>query len=473
MFWSLAQQVGRQASNYIVFAVLAILLSPHEFGLVALATAWLAFIAVFSELGFGVALIQRENLESRHLSSTFAMNMVVGLGLSVAGVAASWPIAALVRTPELQPVMAVLSISFIINALSFTQTALAQREFRFRELAVRDVAASLSGGTVGIALAAFGAKTWSLVAQSMVASTVAAALLWRSSRWRPRLEEVSLAHVKELWHYSSRILTYNAFKYLVQNVDQLIIGYLMGPIALGAYVFAAKVVLTPMTSLRGAFGAYLFPKFSRLQSDARAVSASYELFMKIIAACVMPAMAAVAVAGPLVIALLFGDKWSAAAPLVQIFTLVAVAQALIAPVGELMKALNRPGWLLGWAVCLSAMIAACVTIGASRGTLGAAAGLAAAHALALPINYVILRRLISTSLASVARTALAPAVAGVGLAAATYLGLKAPLEYTSLRIAFALLVGTAVYGFLLAALDKEFVLTMTQRLQRAHRAARA
>src|SRR5690349_7669500 len=134
MLWSLVQQLGTQAIKYGTFVVLAALLAPQDFGLVALATVWLGFQAVFAELGFSAALIQRSTIEPRHLSSTFFLNVAVGALLMVLGIGASWPLAQFYSTPQIQPVIALLSVEFLVDSFSLTQIALAQRTLRFREL---------------------------------------------------------------------------------------------------------------------------------------------------------------------------------------------------------------------------------------------------------------------------------------------------------------------------------------------------
>jgi O-antigen/teichoic acid export membrane protein len=244
-------------------------------------------------------------------------------------------------------------------------------------------------------------------------------------------------------------------------------------VALGTYFFASKLILTPMTAIRSAFGAYLFPRFSRLQDDAAAVAGSYEFFLKAIAACVTPIMAGAAVAAPLLVPMLFRTKWSAAVPVIQIFTVVALVQAFMAPVGELMKALNRPGWMLLWSMGLSAIVAGAIAIGARFGIVGAATGLAVAHALALPMVYAITRRLIPTTLRSIGRAAIPSTVAAASLGLAMLLALRVAALPPTARIALAIILGSVSYVLVLRALDRDFVLTLTERLVGVYRGAHA
>ena len=161
MFWALFQNIGRQASSFAIFLILALLLSPSDYGILGMSTAWIAFISVFTEMGFGAALIQRQNIESKHLSTIFFLNIGTGVLLTFIGIILSWPCALFFKTPDVQPVMAVLSFGFIIKSFSLTQVAIAQRGLKFRDLAIRDISASLIGGGVGIVAAFLKYGVWS------------------------------------------------------------------------------------------------------------------------------------------------------------------------------------------------------------------------------------------------------------------------------------------------------------------------
>ena len=171
--WSLAQQGGRQVAAYAVFIVLARLLTPHDFGLVALATAWIGLLGVFSEVGFGSALVQRAQITSAHLSSTFFLNTGIGLLITLLGMAASWPLSRVLGAPEVQPVMLALSLGFLINSLGLTHMALVYRELRFKELAIRDLIATLLGGAVGLAADGGDMASGASVAQTLATSATA------------------------------------------------------------------------------------------------------------------------------------------------------------------------------------------------------------------------------------------------------------------------------------------------------------
>jgi PST family polysaccharide transporter len=465
--WAVAQQVGRQSANYIVFLALALLLTPRDFGVVSLAASWVAFLSVFGEMGFAAALVQRPTLESGHLSTTFALNLAAGAVLTVLGVLISEPLARFFHTPEAAPVLVALSAGFILNAPSLTQAAFAQRELRFRELALRDTGAAILGGVVGIVLALSGWGVWSLVGQTLTTTATGTALLWRLSPWRPRLSEVSGERARELWGYGSKIFWFSVFKYFAQNGDRLVVGYLAGPIALGVYSFAHRLVVYPVATLTGAIGNYLFPRFARLQHDRSAVRSVYLRITSALNTALLPALALTAVAAPVGIPLLFGARWASAVILVQLFAFVAGAQLLISPVGQLMKALDRPGWMFAWSVFFTAVTLGLITAGSRSGLQGIGAGLAAAHVVGLAVAGAVTVRLLHCSWADLGRAVLPGLLLATGSAVAALVVLGVAPWSEPLRLGAAVAAGVIAAGVALPRVDRGVWRTLASGLRGA------
>jgi O-antigen/teichoic acid export membrane protein len=463
--WAVAQQVGRQSANYVVFLVLAMLLAPRDFGVVSLASSTIAFLSVFSEMGFSAALVQRARVEPGHLSTTFALNLAAGLVLTVLGIGAAGPLARFFHAPEAAPIFVALSAGFLLGAASVTQVALAQRELRFRELALRDTTAALFGGVVGIGLALSGWGVWSLVAQTLTTSAIGTALLWRLLPWRPRASEVSLERARELWGYSSKIFWFNVFKYFAQNADRLLVGYLGGPAPLGAYTFAYRLVISPVATVTGAIGSYLFPRFSRLQHDLAAVRAVYLRATGALDRAVLPLLAVAAVAAPLGVPLLFGTRWADAAILVQLFALVAAAQLIISPVGQLMKALDRPGWMFAWSLFFTGVTLGLIAIGSQWGVRGIGLGLVGAHLMGLGLASPIAVRLLGCRWSDLARSILPGLLLALGSGAVALLVLHvAPLS-DRLRLGVAVVTGLSIAGTALLWLDRGLWQTLADGLR--------
>jgi O-antigen/teichoic acid export membrane protein len=455
MIWSVIQQVGGQAATMLVFFVLAALLPPRDFGLVGMAGAWLAVLNAFCETGFGAALIQRDHLREDHLGSTFGINVLVGAFLTILGVGLSWPAAAYFKTPSLQPVMAWLSAGFLVRAFGLTQAALAQRELKFRSLAIRDLSANILGGIVGVALALAGYGVWSLVTMTLVSAFVETILLWRLAHWRPSRFEISRDATADLWPYSSRMLGFNLFKAFAQNTDRLIIGPLLGVQALGVYTLAFRAVIYPVTTFVGALGGYLFPKVARLQSDRPAVRAVYRGVLVGILNLVLPSLVALAILTPAIIPLL-GARWHEAIPVIQLLTIAGLAQALMAPVGQIMKGLGRPGWLIWWSVALTLVTSITLWVGTSWGLAGATIAYSLAHLAALPAIFLIGWRLTGLGLAEIASVAWRPMLATASLAGVLVLFLRHTIQWGPWAMLAGGLVIGSVYLVITGIVNPEF-----------------
>ena len=465
VIWSLVQRFGSDALSYATVFILAILLSPEDFGIVGIASLWVALISTLSELGLSSALIQRESIRPEHLSTTFFLSLAVGIALAAGGVLGSSTIARLFRAPEATPVVAVLSLGFLMTSISTTQQALALRELRLADVAVRDIAAASFGGFSAIVLAYRGFGVWSLVVQNLAAGAMASLLLWRISPWRPRLKEVSLRAVRELWRYSSSMFLFNFLKFLSQNIDRLVVGRLLGAPMLGLYNFAHRLVVYPASALAGAFGQYQFPSFSRMQENIDRVRSSYLSFNRASATVVLPAVFALAVVSPAIIPALFGERWSAAVPLTRLLAIVALSVTVMSPMGNLMKALGRPGWLLRWSVGFTILVTAFLWVGSSWGVVGAVAGVAGAYALSLPAVYYLTAKLLGLGIGDFLRPFVPSTVASaVAVAALLLTGLVSPMPDVG-RLLLGGGLGLVAYCLVILRMDRPFLVQVFDRVR--------
>jgi PST family polysaccharide transporter len=465
MIWSIIQTIGKQGTTLLIFAILALLLNPNDFGILGMALVWIAFIQVFAEIGFGAALIQRQNVNSKYFSTIFFINVGVGVLLTLISIILSRPCAIFFKTPELQPIMIVLSLSFIINSFSLTQIAIAQKELRFKELAIRDISASLIGGVIGIIFALLNFGVWSLVVQLLTTYILGTILLWHLFSWRPVIKEFSFQYARDLWPYSSKIFTFNIVKYFAQNIDKLIIGYFLGSVALGLYTFAFKFVIYPISTIVGAIGIYLFPKYSAMQENLRAINKSYLFVVKTINSIVIPLMVMIAFLSPIIIPTIWGEKWIPAVPLIQIFAVLSILQSFISPIGQLMKSLNRPGWLLNWSIFITILISIFIWLGVHyKGIVGATFGITAAYVLGLPVNYFIIHKLVHIKLRDILNSIYPSIVSSVVMGLLLLRLLDFKIFSGDIKIFVGIFLGVFLYFVCLILFDKPFVSNIYRRL---------
>jgi len=403
MKWTLVQRIGGDASSALVLIILARLLPPSEFGVVAIAATWIAFLALFGELGFGAALVQSVEAGPDEFTSVFALNVVLGAILTSVGVALSWPVAALMHTPQVQPVMATISASFIIRAISLTHNAVAQKHLEFRRLAIRDTLASVLSGLVGIGLALSGAGVWSLVTQSVMASTLSTLWMWTSADWQPKFRRVQWGRLRTLVPYSSRMFCYTFVKYFAMQGDRLVIGHLLGAAALGLYTTSTTLILYPFRSIMSAVGTYLFPKLAAVQCDSSLTTEYMIRTYRFASVLGFPLAGILFFLGPHLLPPLLGPRWLAMAPLIPGIAIMAGCYAFISPIGEFMKALNRPQWLLNWSLGFAGLTLASMLIGVRYGVVGVINRLAIAYLIGAVVSFCIALRLLGLNSVYLAR----------------------------------------------------------------------
>lgn len=457
MLWSIAQVLGKQFISLVIFTVLSLILKPEDFGLVAMAFVWVAFLDSFSETGFSSALIQRQNVNTQHFSSVFVLNVGVGVLLAICGAGLAYPAALIFDTPLMQPLITVLSLGFIVNALSLTQVALAQKKLHFRDLFIRDTIATIVGGIVGISAALGGAGAWSLVMQTLVTYTVSAITLWSLSSWRPHWHEIRWSAITELWSYSSKLFIFNFLKFFAQNVDKFFISIFLGATAIGIYSFAFRWTSLPITMFVGAIGTYLFPHYAAMQTDRLNVKKSYLQILRITNALILPILLTIAIIAPLAIPLFWKDKWLGAIPVIQSLCLLAYAQTFISPLGQLHKAFNKPGWLVWWTIWTTLAIVLGLPFAILLwDILGVSLVLVAVYCLSLPISYFSAKHLIDLSLNEIIRGLVPSLLAGFIMAMIMLLLMKSPVEPV-LKLVMVTVLGASTYAAVLWRADQALI----------------
>lgn len=314
--WIALDKWGARLSTLVVFAILGRLLDPSEFGIVALASVYIAFLAVFVDSGFSQSLIQRAELDDEHASTAFWISLGIGTGLAAVLSIGAPIVGSLTGHDDIGPVLQVLSISLPLTAAAGVPDSLLQREFGYRALAIRRAVATLTGAVVAIALGIYGAGVWALVAQILTTSAVGLVVLWRLSPWRPSFS-FSREAARNLWSFGSSVLGIELVALANAQADKLLVGVALGPTALGYYFVGSRIVQIMLEMLVAVIGTLSLPTFSRMQHDLRRMVRALERLTFASSAIAFPAYAlAIALAAP-IIAVAFGPQWDASVPVMQ------------------------------------------------------------------------------------------------------------------------------------------------------------
>ena len=394
--WVVGSQIGLQVARAVAAIAVARLLTPEEYGLAALALVFASLVLVFSDLALGAALVQRENLTELDKNTAFWVTLGSGVLFAILGVAFSGPLASLYGDPDAQPLLAVLSISFVVGALGAPQLSLMLRDMDFRRVEVLPMAGALVGAAAGVTLAATGAGAWAIIIQYLVSLALTTALVWVRSPWKPSFQ-FSRQSLRDLGGFSIYMLGHRMLYYLQTNGDRFLVGRFLGTAALGAYAVAFNTVIQPATKIGGPIQRVMSPAFCRIQDQPERIAAAWARVTRILAGISVPALAGLAVMAPDFVPVVLGDQWHAAVPVIQILAWVGIIQVLQSLNVDILMARDRTRTIFRFSVLLVTIHLAAFGIGLEWGVVGVAVAYAISTTLVEPWSTVLAARALGVS----------------------------------------------------------------------------
>jgi len=391
--WTFLHTWGGQLLTLVVFLVLARLLTPGQFGLVALAAVFVAFAQLFLDQGFGDALIQRPTVTRGHIDTAFWVAVATGALLTLIGFVIAIPLATILQRPQLAPILQVLSLLFIISSLSSTQQALLRRELAFRSLATRGLLSIGGGGVVGIAMALMGFGAWALVAQQLAAAVISVIALWTVSPWRPGLD-VSREKFVEMFHFGINMVGSDVLGFLSRNTDNLLIGVFLGDRPLGIYAVAYRILDTSQKVLVSVSRRLAFPALATLQRDPERMQRAYLKLTRIAGSAILPGYVGFALVAPEMTVFLFGARWTEAGPVSSVLFLIGPVLSLQAFSSSLLTAAGYPRVVFRFRLVstITNIVGFVLAVQIARSILWVAVAFAVRGYLLLPWNLSLQRR---------------------------------------------------------------------------------
>jgi O-antigen/teichoic acid export membrane protein len=415
MGWNYLSFGASKAVNLVTLSILAHLLSPANFGLVALAALTMDYLSVFSDLGLGAALIQRKQNVEESAGTALFLNVAANGVLTLLLIAISPLVASFFHEPQVVPVLSCLSLTLLLNSLGSVHNVLLQRQLQFKKKLIPDLGASLVKAIVSIAMALAGFGVWALVAGQLVASAVTSVLWWVVIPWRPQLTWRS-AIAKELFRYGVSIMGNNALSAWQDSFDYLIIGRFYDATALGIYTIAYRLPETLVITTLWVMTSVLFPTFSALQDAKDALKRSFLVTVHYVELLVTPICLGMVLAADPIIRVAFGDQWLDAVPLLRVLALYAWVMSIGYHAGDIYKAMGRPDILVKTGLPLFILRLVALWIGAKYSLLGVAVAHLAVEVVSVVVRLALMHRMIDVSILELTRemTAL---IGAVGLAA--------------------------------------------------------
>ena len=312
--------------------ILARLLSPKDFGLVGMVTAFTGVLTLFRDFGLSSAAVQRPTVTKEQISTLFWINILLGALLGLAAVAMAPAIAAFYHEPQLFGVTAVLGAGFLFNAAGVQHSALLQRQMRFTVLAVINVVSLIVGTAIAIGGARAGYGYWSLVAMTVTQPLIATIGFWLTAGWVPGMPR-RRAGIRSMMHFGSTLTLNGLVAYVAYNAEKVMIGRFWGADAIGIYGRAYQLVNIPTNNLNSAVGEVAFSALSRLQDDPIRFRNYFLKGFSLVLGLTLPITIACALFADDVVFVLLGPKWNDAAAIVRLLAPTIVIFAIINPLG--------------------------------------------------------------------------------------------------------------------------------------------
>ena len=351
--------------------LLARMLSPHDFGLVAMVLALVGFAPMLIDLGTTEASVQKTHITQGEISTVFWLNLAIGIALTALLASASGVIARLFGEPSLTPIALVLSVTFVMAAVSTQHYALLRRAMQFRRIAIIDISANVVGSIVSIAMAFADWGYWALVAKPIVTAGLSAIGAWLSCPWVPGRPRLTPA-VRELVGFGMGVTGFTMTDYVAKSADRLAIGYFYGAGPLGYFQNAFNIYNNLLSILTEPLHNIAVSSLSKLRSNVEELKRSWTTALSSLSFFSAAVFSVLAVTAQDFVVILLGQKWAPAGALLCIFAVRGIAHSVERTLGWIHVAAGRPDRWMRWGVLSTTFQLIALIVGLPFGVIGVA-----------------------------------------------------------------------------------------------------
>jgi lipopolysaccharide exporter len=453
--WTSVSSTLTATLQALKLVVLAHILKPEDFGLMAMVMITIGFVQAYADAGISSAIVHRQDTTTAQLSSLYWLNVMVGITLFAAVFVLAPLIAAFFNESRLSLLLRTTGLTFLILPWGKQFEVLLQKDLNFRKLALTQVAATAQSTAVAVIIAMLGYGVWALVWSqlSFVAfqAFVFVATGWGRHRVRLHFQKQDLNGYLSFGLYQ---MGERSINYFVQRIDQLILGYLLGAQTLGYYNFAFNIISITTSQINPVVTRVAFPLFAKVQEDAARLRRGYLMMVRMLTTLNAPLLIGLAVISPTAVPLVFGAQWTDAVVLLQLLSLAALLRSHANPIGSLLLAKGRADKGFRWNVLLIFVTGPAIFAGACVGEgIGAAIALIAVQCFLQWFGYVYLvRPLIGRCGFDYALTLFKPTGMALGMAGVVFSIGWVPIG-NWLRLSLQMVTGTGIYLLLMRLFD--------------------
>ncbi|MER9561445.1 lipopolysaccharide biosynthesis protein [Mesorhizobium sp. M0571] len=388
---TIGAQGFKMAIQFLSVILLARLLVPEDFGLVASVGPIVAFVGLLQNLGLQQAVVQRKDISAEQLNQVFWISALVGLGSAVVVACLAPAIAAFYGDQRMVGITIGSALPLLLGSLAAVPLALMNRHLRFGQLALNDVITAAAGLATTAVAAYAGLGYWSLVIGPAVSAVVALAAAWQVARWTPSRPDLKVD--TDILSFGANLTGFNLANFFSRNLDNILIGKYSGPIELGYYDRAYKLLLFPLQNINQPLTRVMVPLLSRIHEDKARFRAIYVRTNWMLAAVTMPGIAALTLTSDQVVGLLFGERWTAVAPIFAWLGIASLIQSVSSTTGWIFICQGKTKTMFHWGIYSSLTTVAAFIIGLHWGAVGVAAAYAiSGYVLRVPVLAVLVHR---------------------------------------------------------------------------------
>ena len=402
VMWTAAQRWAMRITGFVTIAILTRLLSPAEFGTVAIATSVLPMIYLLADMGFSTYIVQAKAPDQRMLSTAFWFTSAMGIVLAGALVAAAPVIGAVFAVPDAAAVVYGLVPAVFLVTWSTVPMALLRRAMRFRTLAMQSFAASLAGQVVAVVLALLGFGVWALIAQTVLNQFVASLFAWLAAAWRPSLR-FSRAEFRAMGSFGLKVVGVEIIAISRGLIENAIITAALGVTGLGYLSIAQRLVQVAQDVTAAALLPVSTVVFAQVRDSADRLRSVYSKSLGLSYAVIIPVMVALALCSPIIMPALFGQQWEPSVAPAQVLAVVSIFVLGAMIDHGLFYGVGKPGRWLIYAAVIDGLTVVAALVTARHGLVVWALGFLVVAVVATVARWPLVARLIDASWTSVAR----------------------------------------------------------------------
>jgi O-antigen/teichoic acid export membrane protein len=458
--WVAFTNGGNRVLELLMLVVLARLLPPAEFGLFGIALVALSALKRFSQVGLDIALVQRkeENVDA-YLDTAFTIQLIRGLLVATVAYLAAPGVAWFFGEPEATTLLRVAALATLFQTASNPGTMYFRKDLEFHKQFVYTTSGTLARVVVSIAFAVFvEATAWALVVGLVAGNALMMVVSYLIHDYRPR-PGFDLGKARELVDYGKWILGSSVVSFLYTEGDDVFVGRVLGPGALGAYQLAYRLSNAPATEISHTISQVAMPAYSKVQDDIGALRAGFHRALRLSVLVSLPVGVGIAVVAPVFVPTVLGDGWSRMVVPMQVLGAFGCLRSVRTVTSPLFKAVGRPDLPAKiHAVRLVVLAVAIYPLTTAYGLTGTALAVLATSAVGIPLGAALAVRILDDDLRSLVAIVVFPTFGSLVMAACALATREAVVETAGVGAALAATVatGVVVYGLVMATLDHRY-----------------